>query len=173
MLESANPQSSSPPQGNLLLILPPNSLTLRPATSEDAPRVYEIKVAAFRVYAEQAWGPWDEEFQARLQQERYDPAVIQMILVHGREIGWINIELLEGELWLVNIHLLPEFQNQGIGTHLITQFLHDAKQRNLPARLRVLKVNTRARKLYERLGFETVSETDTHYNLQHLPQDST
>jgi len=41
--------------------------------------------------------------------------------------------------------------------------LAEADQRGKPVALRVLKVNIRARDLYQRLGFGVTGETDTHY----------
>jgi len=37
----------------------------------------------------------------------------------------------------------------------------------LPAGLRVLKVNVGARRLYQRLGFVIVGETETHYDMRY------
>lgn len=46
--------------------------------------------------------------------------------------------------------------------------MNAASARGLPTRLQVLKVNP-ARSLYERLGFELVEETQTHYVMQFQP----
>ena len=61
---------------------------------------------------------------------------------------------------LAGIQLLPAHQGHGLGTHLIEQFLVDARDRGLPARLRVQRDNARARRLYDRLGFVEVGSVD-------------
>jgi ribosomal protein S18 acetylase RimI-like enzyme len=40
--------------------------------------------------------------------------------------------------------------------------MEEARARGVPVRLRVLKVNARARAFYERLGFVQTGETETH-----------
>ena len=42
----------------------------------------------------------------------------------------------------------------------------DARADGKPLRLRVLHRNDRARRLYQRLGFVQIGETDTHYEMQ-------
>ena len=69
----------------------------------------------------------------------------------------------------VEIHTLcvaPEYQCQGIGTHITQTLVHAACERGRGVVLAVLKVNERARRLYERLGFEVVSETSYHYHMR-------
>jgi ribosomal protein S18 acetylase RimI-like enzyme len=62
----------------------------------------------------------------------------------------------------------PEHQGKGIGTRLISEVLQDAHSRGLAVRLRVLKVNP-AQRLYERLGFAVVGETETHHLMEARP----
>ncbi|QHT70156.1 GNAT family N-acetyltransferase [Rhodocytophaga rosea] len=53
------------------------------------------------------------------------------------------------------LYIVPEFRSQGIATHFI-QYLHDTKFNNAVAlELEVIPYNTRALKLYKKLGFET------------------
>ena len=77
----------------------------------------------------------------------------------------------DGELNLANIRVAPEYQGQGIGTRLIGEMLREAHQQGLPVTLRVLKVNP-ARRLYERLGFVVVGETQTHHLMACSPPRS-
>ena len=75
----------------------------------------------------------------------------------------------ETELVIASIQLLPEHQGRGIGTSLINVFLDEARDQGNDVTLQVLKVNGRARQLYERLGFSTVAETDTHVLMKAAP----
>ena len=61
---------------------------------------------------------------------------------------------------LAGIQLLPAHQGQGIGTHLVEQFLVEARDLGLPARVVVESDNPRAQALYERLGFVEVRRSD-------------
>jgi ribosomal protein S18 acetylase RimI-like enzyme len=53
------------------------------------------------------------------------------------------------------LYIVPEFRSKGIATHFIL-FLHDTKSNDAVAlELEVIPYNTRALKLYEKIGFET------------------
>ena len=60
------------------------------------------------------------------------------------------------------IEILPTHQGLGIGASIIQEIIDDAASKQKPISLSVLKVNP-AKSLYERLGFSTIEETDTHF----------
>jgi ribosomal protein S18 acetylase RimI-like enzyme len=62
--------------------------------------------------------------------------------------------------FLARIAILPEFQNQGIGTAILQKII-GAAPTHKPLRLQVFKINP-ARRLYERLGFVKTGATRTH-----------
>jgi ribosomal protein S18 acetylase RimI-like enzyme len=64
----------------------------------------------------------------------------------------------------------PEYQGRGIGTACIRRIIEDAVAFELPVRLRVLKVNSRAITFYQRLGFRSIGESDTHVLMERLSQ---
>ena len=71
---------------------------------------------------------------------------------------------------LVDISLLPEFRNRGIGTILIGNLLADAERAGLAVHLQVLQNNS-ARHLYERLGFSRTGEHDFYFRMQWRPKN--
>jgi ribosomal protein S18 acetylase RimI-like enzyme len=58
---------------------------------------------------------------------------------------------------LIDIALLPQYRNQGIGSTLLRELLADAARAGCAVSLKVENTNPAAR-LYERLGFQTVDE---------------
>ena len=116
----------------------------------------------------QTWGKWDEEWQSARFRDNFDPSDYQIIVVDGRDAGEIILADRESELYIASILILPEYQGHGIGTAIIRDILARADQRGLPVALQVLKVNP-ARRLYERLGFAVIGETDTHYLMRSQP----
>jgi ribosomal protein S18 acetylase RimI-like enzyme len=44
--------------------------------------------------------------------------------------------------------------------------ISEAESLGLPVRLRVMKVNPRAKAFYERLGFTVISEIETHFTME-------
>jgi len=144
------------------------NVTLRKATAEDSEFVFCVKKAALGEYIEQTWG-WDEDFQRRFHNDDYEPARTKIIVANGSDAGWMLIAESDAEIQLQEIYLHPNHQRKGIGSHLIGLLLTKADAEQKPVKLSVLKVNQRARLLYERLGFLRCGETETHDLMSRLP----
>jgi ribosomal protein S18 acetylase RimI-like enzyme len=144
-----------------------DDVRLRPATLDDIDALYRIHRAVLGPYVEQTWG-WDEGWQAGHFREHFDVSVRQVIEYRGQVIGFLDVIEEEGRTLLASIRIIPEFQRRGIGTSLIRGVLHGAASRGVPVVLRVLRINP-ARSLYERLGFEAVGASDTHYTMEAHP----
>jgi ribosomal protein S18 acetylase RimI-like enzyme len=65
----------------------------------------------------------------------------------------------------VDIALLPEHRNVGIGSALVRQVCAEAAALGKPVRLCVLK-SSRAQRLYARLGFVTTAQTELHLEME-------
>ncbi len=142
--------------------------TFRPAQDSDREWVWETKKLCLSRYVKQALGEWDEEAQSARFQASFDPKEIQIISLTGHDVGYVAVDHRENEIQLFNIMILPDFQNKRLGTAIMDGLLAEAKQRQVPLQLQVLKVNP-ARSLYERLEFAVVGETDTHYQMRWSP----
>ncbi|MEN6462757.1 MAG: GNAT family N-acetyltransferase [Syntrophomonas sp.] len=130
----------------------------------------------FAVYASSrqqemaSWGWCDKDqlqflrMQFQCQQQSYKqqyPHLENRIILSGNILaGRILIEKTTNEIILVDITLLPEFQNQGIGTHLLKKIQKKADA-GIPVRLTVMDGNP-ARRLYERLGFKVTGCSELH-----------
>lgn len=71
----------------------------------------------------------------------------------------------EDGLQISGIYILPEYQGRGLGTEVIDEVIKQARKRRQPVSLQVLKVNP-ARRLYERLGFVVIAESETHFQMR-------
>jgi GNAT superfamily N-acetyltransferase len=140
--------------------------TIRPARPADSEFVYQVKKAALGEYIEQTWG-WDEVFQHDFHDREYDPTTTEIITWQGTDVGWLEVERGSNSLFLSGIYILPEYQSRGVGSAMIGEIIREAKEMQLPLMLQVLKVNPRARALYEKLGFVVTGESETH-NLMRL-----
>jgi GNAT superfamily N-acetyltransferase len=125
-----------------------HDISLRPATSDDAAFALHVTEACMRVYAERAWGRWDAE----MAKADFDPAFDEVIQLAGRDIGLIGVERRPDGWFLDKLYLLPAYQNQGIGGHLLQRLIDAASAAEVVLRLTVLDVNP-ARCFYERHGF--------------------
>ncbi len=133
-------------------------ISFRQITFDDFDFLWRLHNAALREYVEKTWG-WDEERQRRLFAESFDANNGEIIVIGGADAGYLWTAEREMGTILVSIRILPEYQNRGIGKKIIEDVLVKSKK---PVRLQVLKINP-AQNLYKRLGFETISETETHF----------
>ena len=141
-------------------------LELRAAASGDREFLWEVHRTALRPAVEATWG-WDETFQVHYFTEHFTTSDWFIVSVDGVDAGVLQFSAKGDHLFLASVALLPEHQGCGIGTDLVNMVLAEGRQRNLPVRLQVLKVN-RARKLYERLGFEAYGESETHVFMERV-----
>ena len=139
-------------------------ISLRSITDDDREFRWNLQNAALKKYVTETWG-WDEDWQRRYFEERFDPDNGQIIVVDGTDAGFWWVNERPDEIFLVSIHLLPEFHRRGIGTRLIRSLTDNSYK---PVRLKVLKVNP-ARRLYERLGFSISDDLETHFMMTKLP----
>ena len=140
---------------------------VRQATPGDRDTLYRIKREAMRPYVEQVWG-WDEELQERRFCESYDHTATQVVVVDGLAVGLLRVSERESAVFIDQVEITPKYQGQGIGTSLINDLL----ARGRLVELGVLKVNVDARRLYERLSFRVIGDTETHYNMRAEPSHS-
>ena len=85
-------------------------------------------------------------------QEHYAGAAFDVILVDGQPAGRLYVAREEDEIRIVDIALLPEYRNRGIGTTLLRGLQSEAAAAGKPLRIHVERFNP-ALRLYERLGF--------------------
>lgn len=142
-----------------------NDLRLRKATGDDIEFAYQTKKAAFRRYVEKVWG-WDEKEQRQLHERRFSSQDLYVIQASDIDVG-ILATVREPDCVKVNqLFILPEYQSRGIGAACMMRVIEDAETLKIPVRLRVLKVNSRAIVFYERLGFKSIGEIDTHIMME-------
>jgi ribosomal protein S18 acetylase RimI-like enzyme len=155
-----------------------NILTLRAATDVDK----EFLVGLFAsTRAEElqalAWNPMqaemfiDIQYNAQQQSYRlaYPSAENNIILRDGRPIGRILVDRSEDAIHLVDIAILPEYRNQGVGTKFIGSLIDEATKQGRPVILSVFHSNP-AIHLYERMGFEKVEEESLYWKMKRIPE---
>lgn len=140
--------------------------SFRPATSDDLAITYALTEDAMRSYVEQTWGAWEAEEQLAKHRANFTPETHQLILVDGVVAGLVAVEDLATHLWLVKLYLFQRYRRAGIGSRVLQSVLADARASGKPVRLRVLKVNQRARALYERLGFRVIDEAPERFFME-------
>jgi GNAT superfamily N-acetyltransferase len=154
-----------------------DSIRLRPATADDASFLLELYKSS-RGDDLRGLG-WNEdrigeflamqyEAQQRFIESEYQLADNQIILHDNRALGRLLVDRRADEIRCVDIALLPEHRNQGVGTFLLRQLQEEANRARKPLRSQIIRFN-RAVSLFERLGFARTSETGTHFQMEWMP----
>jgi ribosomal protein S18 acetylase RimI-like enzyme len=139
-------------------------ISFRQGQPEDIDFLFYLKKKTLKGYVAQTWG-WDEDYQRNLHQQTVNPENYTIIQASGEDIGCFVIETHTNNLFLSVIEILPAFQNQGVGSALIRDLVKQGERESKEIELQVLKVNQRAFKLYQSLGFTKTNETDTHFQM--------
>lgn len=85
------------------------------------------------------------------------------IVVSNNIIGCLLVEQKDDGVLLDEIYIDNEYRNKGIGTNIINNILKENKK----VYLWVYKANVSAIKLYQKLGFNIIDETDTRYYMKY------
>ena len=95
----------------------------------------------------------------------YPGATLDVVLEWGEPIGRLYVYRVPSEIRLMEVTLLPEKRNRGIGGALTREILADAESSGRPVVLHVEPWNPAVR-LYERLGF--VAKDDVGLNSRRM-----
>ena len=142
------------------------AISLRSVRPDD--RAFLLSVYASTREPELATVEWDAaqkaafvemQFDAQhaYYQEHYAGAAFDIILVDGQPAGRLYVSREDDEIRIVDIALLPEFCNRGIGTTLLRGLQSEAAAAGKPLRIHVERFNP-ALRLYERLGFRPIED---------------
>jgi len=154
------------------------NVQLRASDESDNELLYRIFVESHGDLAA-AVADWDDarkksflrsQFQIQQEQYRghYPQARFDVVVADGQVIGNFYVAPGADELLLVDVNLLPEFRNRGIGGALLQDLLDESENSNKPVSLHVMQGNPAIR-LYERIGFEVVAQEGVYSRMQRRP----
>ena len=126
-------------------------MNLRDATNTDLEITYRIKSNSIKPYVEKIWS-WDEQFQKKTHETNFTASDTKIIERNRKEVENLLIE--------------KEFQNLGIGKAVMEKIIERANSEKKLIRLQVFKINIKAQKFYENLGFEKNSDTENHIGMK-------
>ena len=154
------------------------ALTLRTVRQEDEKFLFGV-YASTRTEELSQTG-WDDvqkeafllmQFAAQQQhyRSRFPEGVHQIIVKDGRSIGRIYTAKNDEEIRILDIALLPEHRNAGIGTILLKEILAEAEESRLAVRIYVESFN-RSLRLFERLGFSSIETSGLNQLMEWRPK---
>jgi ribosomal protein S18 acetylase RimI-like enzyme len=141
-------------------------VTFRPVQPGDEP--FLLQVYASTRADELAHVPWDEaqraaflNMQFAAQQMHYQThhpeATHEIILLKDQPIGRVYIDWADHPIQILDITILPEYRNAGIGTPLLKDLQAEAARDGRPLTIYVESFNPSLR-LFERLGFSRIRD---------------
>lgn len=154
------------------------AITFRSVLPADEEFLYQLYHST-RVEEIQAWGQFTpqqcdaflkQQFQAQTTHydTHYPEAERQIILLNGEEIGRLYIFRGDREIRLMDVALLPDYRQQGIGTWLMGNLIAEATRTNKPITLHVEHFNP-ALRLYQRLGFQVIEDLGIYLKMEWNP----
>jgi ribosomal protein S18 acetylase RimI-like enzyme len=151
--------------------------TLRPCRPEDQDFLFKLYASTrAHEFAGVGWPAAQLETFLRMQftaQQRwyeltYGQSEHQIIEHDSQPIGRMMVLREKSSALLVDISLLAEHREQGIGGALLCDLIQQCKRDSVPLKLQVLK-NNPALRLYERLGFLRTGEDQMYIQMERRP----
>jgi len=97
---------------------------------------------------------------------RYPDARYQVVLVNDQPAGRVWIGEDDTQIRLLDIGLLEEFQDRGVGTVLLKQLIAEANAAKKKLRHMVFVLNNDAHRFYERLGFVVIEDLGGYKHME-------
>jgi len=102
------------------------------------------------------------------QQQSYGaqyPGGNRIVLLNDQPIGRIWLHRGPAAHHLVDISLLPEFRNRGIGAALVNEAIARARAARVRLCCNVAVMNPASLRFHQRLGFQIVAQDEVYYDL--------
>jgi ribosomal protein S18 acetylase RimI-like enzyme len=153
-------------------------IKLRTVQPEDQEFLYRVYASSREM--ELAAVPWDdaqkEQFlrmqfnaQDKYYHEYYSNAAYDVVLVDGEPAGRLYVDRWAEEIRVMDIALLPQYRNTGIGSTLLRRVMDEGAQSGKKVSIHVEQFNP-ALRLYERLGFKGKEQRGVYYLLEWTPE---
>ena len=125
--------------------------------------------------------PWTQdekdkfiEFQFNAQHNyflsAYKGVEFLIIVVNNSKMGRLYLWKTERQIRIVDIALLPEFRNKGIGTKILNDLIDESESTGTKLTIHV-KHDNPALSFYERLGFNQNDDDGLIYYLERIPEN--
>ncbi|MBP3708023.1 MAG: GNAT family N-acetyltransferase [Clostridia bacterium] len=141
---------------------------LENCSESDLDFVFNLKKETMKWYIEKIYG-WIDEVQRQktLKEIKSNIGNMKIIIKDNEKIGVTTFTDNKSE-YIVGLTMIsPKFQNKGIATNIINNYIEKAKQNKKRIIIKTYKENP-AQNLYKRLGFKVYDENETHIFLEIL-----
>ncbi len=139
-------------------------IRLRKSTENDRDFVNKLTRSTMRAYVESTWHRI-EDVENYYFINRFNQLTTLIIQCNNEDIGRLTVTYSNDRVILDDIHIVKPFQGKGIGGKLIRQIIREAKKRQQPVELILLKTNP-VKQLYERIGFHIYKQDVNRYYMR-------
>ena len=151
------------------------TLRLRPVAEADeqfllsvyaGTRAEELAQAEWEPGQRELFIKWQFDLQRREYDVRFPDAEYKVILVDDQPAGRIWIGRDREQIRLLDIALLSQFQNRGVGTLLLRRLMDESNRSGKALRHMVFVLNNDAHRFYERLGFVVIEDFGAYKHME-------
>ena len=150
--------------GKMTLMALSSKIRLRPASEEDLDFAWRLYRTLMKPLTEELL-EWHEQRQHAMVKQALHVAGTSVVTIEGTRAGWLQVRETADEIYLAQLYIRPESQDQGVGTALVRQLCNLARRQGKALRLDIM-TNNRARTLYERLGFRETGKSKHKIRMQ-------
>jgi GNAT superfamily N-acetyltransferase len=150
-------------------------VVLRPVTTGDdeflravyaSTREEELGQVVWSEGQREAFVSWQFDLQRKEYETRFPDARYCLIVVDGQPAGRIWVGSDDEQIRLLDIAVLKDFQNRGVGTALVSALVDEAARKKKPLRHMVFVLNNDAHRFYERLGFVIIEDLGAYKHME-------
>jgi GNAT superfamily N-acetyltransferase len=142
---------------------------MRVATCADHGWLRDLNRLAYEDVVRRQFGVWDDTAQRELFDSSLEHAAFRIVELVRQPIAAVWSEERDDHVWLHELQVLPEFQNQGIGSEILSVEVARAETLNKPVRLHVL-TQSRARDFYRKNGFVETGRDEVFVDMESSPR---
>lgn len=142
-------------------------MRIRPAVAADRDWLRSLHKEAYAVLVGCLYDSRSDAWQGGFFAARFaHPVDLFIIEADGNGVGAVYIEDRPESVFVESLEVLPEYQGRGAGSFALKWVVRWAASTGRPVTLQVHKVNSEAQRLYAKLGFEVIGETETHQRMR-------
>ena len=141
------------------------NILFRAATSEDYAFLRDLNRLAYEDLVKRQFGVWDDNSQRERFDSKLQRAAFRIVEFAGQPIAAVWSSEHDDHVYLHELLVLPEFQNQGFGSRILRWELDRAEAVKKPIRIHTLLLN-RAQEFYKRHGFIETGRSDLYIDME-------
>ncbi|HEY0946475.1 MAG TPA: GNAT family N-acetyltransferase [Opitutaceae bacterium] len=159
----------------------PHVVTARPVDAADTAFLQAVYASTRETELEGV--PWSDDQKRRFLEQQfraqdhayrnnYPGAEFFVLRIDQTDAGRLYLHRRPTEIRVMDIALLPAFRRCGVGTTVLSQIIAEGRQTGRAVTIHVEVFNP-AQRLYERLGFRHVSQSEVYQLMEWRPDHGT